>query len=350
VANDDLESTVREWPVKLEDYNRILTRERRYHNDEPSSDSYFARVGNWLNLPESDPVEFCNSCSELIDSIGEESIWPVEIPVPYQYRVMDPGEISEGMGKRPYPDSFSAIHGYAPSPLLSYAAESAAVWATSYSDFQRSLCGSGITSEQNYDDEQNYDPGLFWWAAKGRSKNIIGCDTHPWMEIALRSNAQAIRTGRSPEPVFAQAISLANQNNHRWVPNTSECPPGTDLNPFQDDIGYTRDVSEDAVQDIDDEICRACGTNRNYTSDQDYLSHQVCMACFYGWQECPNSEDGCGNLHPVVINNKWDRSADVQLQCYECGETASPNGLTEAFWNRYESRLDEIQRLIPNLN
>jgi len=271
------------------------------HDDQDLTEEelYFVEIGRRLSAPKDTTVEFCYHCSQwYIDNIEDMSIDPEDIPIPYQFRGPQSRDI----------DNIPAN--------IAYGAEVAAVYSASYSSFLKSILDTNSTSSKDY------DPGLFWWAARRRSQNLIDSDSYNWVEIALRSNAQSISTEKPPEPVLIQALDLAVGT--RRFRDERENLPGID----------------DSIEYVKSEYCPACGTASSSNS-------KYCQTCFYGNEKCENKKDVCGNLHPVVSGD-WEPSTEVSLQCYGCGETESPNGLTESFWEQYEPRLDDIEHLILN--
>lgn len=314
IAGGEIESPREEWPMQMFEYKEFVERERAAVTDgPPDQDWYYTRLGKWLNLPLSNIVEFCSSCSAYLDKVKKKEIWAAEIPIPYQYRAFDVNIDVE--------DVAFAVLDEPVFPVLSYAAESAAVCATDYNAYQRSLFDPDARS-------RDFDRGLFWWAARSRSQNIIESRTHSWLEIALRSNAQCIRTRRPLQPVFEQALQLAIKNHNSWEPGISKFPPG---------ISDT-DISNQS------ERCAACGSGIYDIGAN--ANNKYCPVCFYGKKSCSNNTDECGLLHPRVTGD-WKKGTKVEFKCYGCGETELPEKLTKEFWARYEPYLDEIERLIP---
>lgn len=312
IARGNTESQHWKSWVNHREYQRFVKQERR--TSKSDNDLYFTRVGMWLNLPgEKQPVELCSSCAEYIDQVRNQEIRPSEIPIPYQYRTADPDADND------------LIDEWWPEPQLAYAAESAAVSRANYHSFQKYLFDACL------EDDEERSTGSFWWAAKGRGQNIIDTDTHPWVEIALRSNAQRLLSGKPPVPIFKWALEAANSMGENWYAGGSK-PPGCKSAPVPDGS----------------ESCVACGSK---ASVSDYPQRtgvlEYCDACLFVTSPCPNGHEGCTTLQPYVQGDTPSKSK-ISLYCYNCehGEPAS-EGFVEKFTDRYESIFKEIKRVVP---
>lgn len=293
-------------------------------NINQDQETYYTWAGKWLNLPDKNqPVEFCSTCSDYIKKIREQEIHPTDIPIPYQFRSSGDEELKR------------RIVDVQPEPRYSYAAESAAVYLADYNSHQQT-----VFNTENIDKEIK----LFWWAARGRSKRIIGTKYHPWLEIALRSHGQALRRKMPLQGVYKQALQTANRGTNEikqpWRPGSGGPPPKpSDPVELPDARGSCIACGTDLVND-------PFGEQSRTMLEPNHRDIHYCDACLFSYHSCTQQKE-CEHFHPKV-NGKSADQLDIELHCFNCESSEEPpESYKKKFRNKYNPIFNEIASVIP---
>lgn len=244
---------------------------------------YFKLAAAWLQIPNSQPIQICESCESTISAIVNREILINQLPIPFLYRKPEYATNSNGETT----DVNVHVSEYSPNPLIAYGAQTAAI------------------AEANVNPAQDPQANeILWFAARDRhnlSREEI------WPRIAARSNLYQWAWGNQPKPIFKLALQKAVKKNREFQSaplSAATVGWGGNKN------GSPQEIVQNYISKYDDR-CPACGHRwmSDYYCACGYVEPQ-CTACF-----------GYDIDFSVTFEDDGEISLDLfEATCEDCGE------------------------------